>query len=217
MSTDDADALLAEVVSGERATADPAVQQLLAARPELRAQLERLRRLADGFDDLGAHDRAFLAEAAAAPPGQVPESRRTPFRRRPLLLLAAAAAAAVVLFFWLDRRTPTPGNKDHRLGGQPRTEVEPAPVGTVPAIDQFTWQLTLPREGRYQLSVCSVEADGSPGRRLFEPVTVRVPQWTPDPERRARFAERMLWRAVALDQTGGVAGSTPWYEVVLVR
>lgn len=210
MNRDEIDALLADVISGERSLQDGEVQRLLAAQPELRAEIERVRRLAGELDDVGGHQREFLTSvveprAASSRPGR---------RRWPLVLVAIAAAAAVAIGVWIGRDPGVPARENHYLGAEDGKHFVPTPGATVAAIDRFAWQ-AVPRGVEYRLTVRERAGAGGEGRLLFQPVVSSSTEWVPDAASKALLVGALEWRVEALDAGNQRVRTSEWIPVTV--
>lgn len=212
MNRDDIDALLADVISGERSLQDVEVQRLLAAQPELRAEFERVRRLAGELDDVGAHQRDILA-AALGPAASTGMAAR---RRWPWVLGALAAAAAVVIGILVSREPGVPiAGENHRLGAREIRSFVPAPGSTVTGIERFSWSATLPPDGSYVIEVCRRQQDGSRGDPVVPPTRTVAAEWLPGAAERASLQGPLLWRVGAFDFEGQRVFSSTWLAVTV--
>lgn len=173
MRREDAEAIMAEVVVGERALDDPEVVAALRCFPDLGEGLAGLQALDHRMAMLGARARGGVVRAPALGPTQ---SERAAMLRREVaprrlgprwLLLAALVLGGVSLAVWQPwRGTRAP----QMLGSLPPGELRADVVGDDL---QFAWNFTLPDGADYVLRIYV----GAGTKPVFVRNTGRQPTW----------------------------------------
>ncbi|MGE3172460.1 MAG: hypothetical protein AB7O97_07510 [Planctomycetota bacterium] len=198
------EAVLADWIAGVRGDADPEVLALLAERPELREQVERMRALASALDDAGG--RSWRSAATAQPSPFDDAARRLVTERlaarRPRRAAAWLAAAALLVggvgggLWW--SRGPDAADERSTLGLADR---DLSPKGAVAAYMEFAWRLSRAPDCTYRVRFRAAEAGGG---ILYESGPLTESPWVADDEARAAFRDRMTWEVDVVDAAGQV-------------
>jgi hypothetical protein len=203
--------LLARILSGDLAEGDEAALARLAACPECREELRRLRSLdarlrAAAGEARGDVERArsqVLPADAALVRGSL-RAALSAHRSTRLVFLACAAGLLVLLglgaMYYL-RSSAGPAEILLR-GGSIHCF---APVDAVDDYDEFSWSWTLPPQGRYELSIRALQ-EGKAGD-LLKAIPCDGPRWIPTPDEKRALPDGIQWFVEARDVSGRLVGS----------
>jgi len=210
--------ILERALTGELASSDPALRDLLATCEECRMRYEKMCGIAESLDAARAEEREAMAAVAHEPeaPGDAPRvdeilralardaAPRAPERaspRRPKVavpLVALAIAAALVLavrVFWNGGSSPI-ADPGVTLGAAIPCD---SPRGIVDDYGTFAWRYSLPDGGWFEVEVFD-EAAPSAGRVARSP-RLDSPAWTPSEAERKAFPRAIRWEVVARDSS----------------
>ncbi len=203
--------LIQAVVLGERTLDDPAVDALLRAQPALRAKVERMLRVGRELDAMAVEQAEILAGSAvdsASNPAEQREVEAT-LRRiaeaprratqgagrrvRRVVPVLVAAAALLLAWMWIGGDHDGGSRTDSILLDGPGTPTDLEPRGSVASWGSFTWRGVLAPGDHWRVLVYDDTLGFSP-----TPVCTSDPlernEWTPGPELRDRFPERIRWQ-----------------------
>ena len=191
MTRNEREALLREVVLGERSVDDPAVAAAAAEDSVFAAELDSLRSVVDSLETAGV-----LQEVQRERRHATPVLERRPSRRW-LAISAVAAAAALAVLVW----KPWSGgvNNDPHLGGDSVRIVYPAD-GVAKGYSHFAWALPSGLS-RARVTVFDV---GSSVERDQE-FTSEL-EWRPAPERHARWPDAVEIEVQPIDDSDWPVG-----------
>lgn len=197
MSHEEREALLREVVLGERQLDDPRVLAAARADASFAAELESLRAVVDSLEA-----RAVLREVGGVVGGQTSSGaqplRATPqAHRRRFVLVALAVAASLAIFVWRPWRRAV--EDDPYLGGDV-VRFEHPPSGVATNYERFAWALP-PGVVRVRVTVF----DALSGRECDQEFLGEL-QWRPAPERSARWPDAIEVEVQPIDDSESPIG-----------
>jgi hypothetical protein len=207
----DDESLLMELLAGDRSDDDPEVAARIAADPQLRERLLRLRQVASRLDQSGVSEREVLREVLAPPPSDVQalslkrgprfDHVVPPWWRRPWLLGAVAAGLLVVGGVWLTRG---PGEAtDHSLlGGQDDGR---SPMETFRRDTVWQWGLRRGPSDVYRLRFRTPD-------EVLE-FDVDEPSWRPNEQQWSKLTPPLTWEVMVVTINGDVVARLPAISV----
>jgi len=214
--TPEHEALLVAALADERVEHAGEWVARLAQCDECRRRFEKLCAVRDLLDDAGREERETLAalDWNQSVPGtdtvapfvralaQKRKQQLRSTRTRRVVLWTASAAAGVLVVGWIARLLSPPnrdGARDTLLGAQNNASC--SPKGPVVEYGQFNWELPLPLQGAFELSIWDDRAD-APLEPLFPPLKLYEPKWTPTPEQTRALPDKIRWEVHVYDASG---------------
>ena len=204
------EAILRDVLTGDRSASEEAVTRLQTTCTECREQLGDYRGLGEILDEEASLEREVLQAARRATSASGDRQVSATFRRlvtegqrragergRPTWslsnwLLAAAASLTMIggLGFLLQNEPSSPSDPVYLGGAQSLTL---APLGRTPAGDlQFRWEGQAPRGGCFEVRVWRA-ADQRTATPLLTKLSITATSWTPAPEQAALLSGTLRW------------------------
>lgn len=200
------EALFDRILAGELDPDSPEVVEAAAHDPRLRERLDELRETETALERSGRDLRARAARPVAGEEEALAAFRATlrasPPPRFPRAILITIASLAAVLVVWLVARD---GAREPVVAPPPRTLGDDAsclePRGGVRAYSPFAWNLELPENGSFELTIRAVD-----GSVLLRKTDLARGSIELDRAESEALPARILWSVVVLDGSGTPSG-----------